>query len=282
MINSNGVLTDKSSLSNEELNRAISYGDGLFETMRVRNGKVLFMEDHYLRLMASMRILRMNIPMHFTPEFFQEQAQSLLAAKGFENARLRLQVVRAASAGYYTPEGEVHTSWWMEATELMEADYQPGEGLVVDLFKDHYVQSGLLSTVKSTNSLLYILASIYSKENGFDGVLLVNDQKMLVEANFGNVFIVQGTTLRTAPLTDGALRGVLRKNILEWSKEIGLTLVEESINPFDLQKADELWITNVVKGIQWVRTYRRKEYGSTKAIEMIELINRKMDVLSLL
>jgi branched-chain amino acid aminotransferase len=110
----------------------------------------------------------------------------------------------------------------------------------------------------------------------------VNDQKMLVEANFGNVFIVQGTTLRTAPLTDGALRGVLRKNILEWSKEIGLTLVEESINPFDLQKADELWITNVVKGIQWVRTYRRKEYGSTKAIEMIELINRKMDVLSLL
>ena len=281
MINYNTQLQDFEQLPSAALTRAARYGDGVFETIRMREGKLLFIEDHYFRLMASMRILRMMIPMDFTPEYIVDQALRLAEERGFENGRLRLQIVRSGG-GAYTPNSNA-IDWWMELDPLDAKDYVINEvGLKVELFKDHYVQPGLLSTLKSSNALPYVLGSIYAKENQFDAVLLVNDAKQLVEANYGNVFLVQGNVLRTAPLEDGALRGVFRKNVVEWAKDIKLEVQEASINPFDLQKADEVWITNTIRGIQWVGQYRKKSYGAEKAKEMINMINRKLNVLGAL
>ena len=281
MINYNTQLQDFEQLPSAALTRAARYGDGVFETIRMREGKLLFIEDHYFRLMASMRILRMMIPMDFTPEYIVAQALRLAEERGFENGRLRLQIVRSGG-GAYTPNSNA-IDWWMELDPLDAKDYVMNEvGLKVELFKDHYVQPGLLSTLKSSNALPYVLGSIYAKENQFDAVLLVNDAKQLVEANYGNVFLVQGNVLRTAPLEDGALRGVFRKNVVEWAKDIKLEVQEASINPFDLQKADEVWITNTIRGIQWVGQYRKKSYGAEKAKEMIDMINRKLNVLGAL
>lgn len=281
MINFNTRLQDLEQLPISALARAARYGDGVFETIRMREGKLLFIEDHYFRLMASMRILRMSIPMEFTPEFIIDQSLRLAEERGFENGRLRLQVVRSGG-GTYTPTSN-SVDWWMELDPLDHRDYVINDsGLTVDLFKDHYVQPGLLSTLKSSNALPYVLGSIYANENNFDAVLLVNDAKQLVEANYGNVFLVQGNTLRTSPLEDGALRGVFRKNVIEWAKDIHLEVQEASINPFDLQKADEVWITNTIRGIEWVGQYRKKSYGNTKAIEMMEMVNRKLNVLGAL
>ena len=281
MINFNTELQALEKLPITALERAARYGDGVFETIRMREGKLLFIEDHYFRLMASMRILRMAIPMKFTPEFIVDQSLRLAEERGFENGRLRLQIVRRGS-GTYTPNSNA-IDWWMELDPLETNDYILNkDGLKVELFKDHYIQPGLLSTLKSSNALPYVLGSIYAKENKYDAVLLVNDSKQLVEANYGNVFLVQGNILRTAPLEDGALRGVFRKNVLDWAKDIGLEVQEASINPFDLQKADEVWITNTIRGIQWVEQYRKKTYGAAKANEMIDMINRKLNVLGAL
>ena len=278
MINFNTELQEFEKLPITALTRAARYGDGVFETIRMREGKLLFIEDHYFRLMASMRILRMVIPMEFTPEFIVDQSLRLAEERGFENGRLRLQIVRSGG-GTYTPNSNA-IDWWMELDPLKTKDYVLNNvGLKVELFKDHYVQPGLLSTLKSSNALPYVLGSIYAQENQFDAVLLVNDAKQLVEANYGNVFLVEGKVLRTAPLDDGALRGVFRKNILEWAKDIQLEVQERSINPFDLQKADEVWITNTIRGIEWVGQYRKKSYLSTKAEEMTAMLNRKLNVL---
>lgn len=278
MINFNTELQEIEKLPITALARAARYGDGVFETIRMREGKLLFIEDHYFRLMASMRILRMIIPMEFTPEFIVDQSLRLAEERGFENGRLRLQIVRSGG-GAYTPNSNT-VDWWMELDPLKTKDYVLNSvGLKVELFKDHYLQPGLLSTLKSSNALPYVLGSIYAQENQFDAVLLVNDAKQLVEANYGNVFLVEGNVLRTAPLDDGALRGVFRKNILEWAKDIQLEVQEKSINPFDLQKADEVWITNSIRGIEWVGQYRKKSYVSTKAEEMTAMLNRKLNVL---
>lgn len=281
MINSNGNLVPSSDAGLSFFNRGFSYGDALFETVKAVGDKLLFWEDHYFRLMASMRILRMAIPMEFTPEFIVDQSLRLAEERGFENGRLRLQIVRSGG-GTYTPNSNT-IDWWMELDPLETKDYVLNNvGLKVELFKDHYVQPGLLSTLKSSNALPYVLGSIYAQENQFDAVLLVNDAKRLVEANYGNVFLVQGNILRTAPLEDGALRGIFRKNVLDWAKDIGLEVQEASINPFDLQKADEVWITNTIRGIQWVEQYRKKTFGASKAKEMIDMINRKLNVLGAL
>lgn len=282
MINFNGQLISLDTIHAEEFERSYKYGDAVFETMKVSNGKILFLEDHYFRLTSSMRILRMDIPMSFTMEFFQSEANKLAEKLELTDGRLRLQVMRK-SDGRYTPIGDVSVAWWMELEPIDSRLYSfHTDGLKMELFKDHYIQPGLLSTLKTSNSLPYILAGIYAKENLVDSVFLVNDRKMLVEANQGNVFLLQGNVLKTPPLEDGALRGILRKNILKWASELGLDVKEGSINPFDLQKCDEIWVTNVIQGIQWVGEYRKRKYTSAKAQEMIELMNRKLRVLEIL
>jgi branched-chain amino acid aminotransferase len=282
MINYQGDIIELNALPVQDVKRATMYGDAVFETIRMRDNKLLFVEDHYFRLMASMRILRMPIPMEFTPEFFVEEANRLAEEVAVTDGRLRLQVVRK-SEGKYTPDDNNKCVWWMELEELSTQDYTwTSKGLKVDLFKDHYIQPGLLSTLKSSNALPYVLAGIFAKENGFDAMLLVNDKKMLVEANAANVFVLKDNILKTAPLEDGPLRGVFRKNLIGWAKEIGLEIKEESINPFELQKADEIWLTNTISGVQWVEKYRKRTYKGDKAKELIELLQRKLNVLGAL
>ena len=282
MINYQGDIIELKALPVQDVKRATMYGDAVFETIRMRDNKLLFVEDHYFRLMASMRILRMPIPMEFTPEFFVDEANKLAEEVAVTDGRLRLQVVRK-SEGKYTPDDNNECVWWMELEELSSQDYTwTSKGLKVDLFKDHYIQPGLLSTLKSSNALPYVLAGIFAKENGFDAMLLVNDKKMLVEANAANVFVLKDNILKTAPLEDGPLRGVFRKNLIGWAKEIGLEIKEESINPFELQKADEIWLTNTISGVQWVEKYRKRTYKGDKAKELIELLQRKLNVLGAL
>ena len=282
MINYQGDIIELNALPVQDVKRATMYGDAVFETIRMRDNKLLFVEDHYFRLMASMRILRMPIPMEFTPEFFVDEANRLAEEVAVTDGRLRLQVVRK-SEGKYTPDDNNECVWWMELEELSTQDYTwTSKGLKVDLFKDHYIQPGLLSTLKSSNALPYVLAGIFAKENGFDAMLLVNDKKMLVEANAANVFVLKDNILKTAPLEDGPLRGVFRKNLIGWAKEIGLEIKEESINPFELQKADEIWLTNTISGVQWVEKYRKRTYKGDKAKELIELLQRKLNVLGAL
>ena len=282
MINYQGDIIELNALPVQDVKRATMYGDAVFETIRMRDNKLLFVEDHYFRLMASMRILRMPIPMEFTPEFFVVEANRLAEEVAVTDGRLRLQVVRK-SEGKYTPDDNNECVWWMELEELNSQDYTwTSKGLKVDLFKDHYIQPGLLSTLKSSNALPYVLAGIFARENGFDAMLLVNDNKMLVEANAANVFVLKDNILKTAPLEDGPLRGVFRKNLIGWAKEIGLEIKEESINPFELQKADEIWLTNTISGVQWVEKYRKRTYKGDKARELIELLQRKLNVLGAL
>lgn len=279
MINYQGDIIELKALPVQDVKRATMYGDAVFETIRMRDNKLLFVEDHYFRLMASMRILRMPIPMEFTPEFFVDEANRLAEEVAVTDGRLRLQVVRK-SEGKYTPDDNNECVWWMELEELGSQDYTwTSKGLKVDLFKDHYIQPGLLSTLKSSNALPYVLAGIFAKENGFDAMLLVNDKKMLVEANAANIFVLKDNILKTAPLEDGPLRGVFRKNLIGWAKEIGLEIKEESINPFELQKADEIWLTNTISGVQWVEKYRKRTYKGDKAKELVELLQRKLNVL---
>ncbi|MGD1982155.1 MAG: aminotransferase class IV [Flavobacteriales bacterium] len=279
MINYQGDIIELKALPVQDVKRATMYGDAVFETIRMRDNKLLFVEDHYFRLMASMRILRMPIPMEFTPEFFVDEANRLAEEVAVTDGRLRLQVVRK-SEGKYTPEDNNECVWWMELEELGSQDYTwTSKGLKVDLFKDHYIQPGLLSTLKSSNALPYVLAGIFAKENGLDAMLLVNDKKMLVEANAANIFVLKDNVLKTAPLEDGPLRGVFRKNLIGWAKEIGLEIKEESINPFELQKADEIWLTNTISGVQWVEKYRKRTYKGDKAKELVELLQRKLNVL---
>ena len=273
MINYNGnIVTSENNLLQD--NRAFLYGDAVFETLKIVDNKILFFEDHYFRLMSSMRIIRMEIPMNFTQEFLEEQILSLAKSNNCENsARVRFTVYRN-SGGYYLPETN-EISYLITIKPLENTLYSfANSEYEVDLFKDFYISKQLLSTIKSTNKLVNITGSIFAKENGLDNCILMNDSKNVIESLNGNLFMLMKNKLITPPLSEGCLNGIMRKQIIAIAKKIdNLEVVEEIISPFDIQKADELFITNIIYGIQPITKYRKKVYGNKLSNLLLEKLN---------
>lgn len=277
MINFNGkLLAEKAAFLTPE-NRAYNYADGLFETIRVINGKIMFWEDHYFRLMASMRILRMEIPMSFSPEFLEQEILGLIKENSLEDQPVRVKInVHRNSGGLYLPESR-DISYIIRTSALENPFYTLSEeSHVVELFKDHFMLSGLLSTLKSSQKLVNILGSIFAEENDYHNCLLLNEKKSVIEALNGNLFLVKGNTIKTPPLEEGCLNGIIRKKLIEILKKTEeFTLEETPISPFELQKADELFITNSIVGIQPITKYRKKEFTNEVAKSLIGKLNTK-------
>lgn len=275
MINFNGTISSEDNLLTN--NRGLLYGDSVFETVKILDGKILFVEDHYFRLMASMRIVRMEIPMNFTMEFFEEQILSLAKAENLEkSSRARVTIFRK-EGGLYLPKDR-NVSFLISVSELENAVYSiEKENYEVELYKDFIVTKHLLSTIKSSNRLINVTGSIFADENGYDNCLLINDDKNVIEALNGNLFMLIGNKLITPPISEGCLNGVMRKQVLALARKIEtLEVAEEPISPFDLQKADELFVTNVIKGIQPITKYRKKEYETKVSKDLLLRLNAQI------
>ena len=153
MVNFNGTLVDQANAFISSDNRGFQYGDAVFETIHVRRSNILFLEDHYFRLMSGMRILRMAIPMNFTMEFIEDEIQKTLEANPFahQNYRIRITVNRKAG-GRYTPVN--HDVGYLSVVELLlVSNFETASVSVAwgDLLRDQYITPGLLSNVESNN-----------------------------------------------------------------------------------------------------------------------------------
>ncbi|MGZ9735581.1 aminotransferase class IV [Flavobacterium sp. GNP002] len=273
MINFNGTIVSEDANILTQ-NRAFLYGDAVFETVKIINNKILFLEDHYFRLMSSMRVVRMEIPMNFTMEYLEEQILSLVAKNQVvHSSRARITIYRN-DGGYYLPQNNT-VSFLIHSIALENTFYSiEKKHYEVDLYKDFYITKQLLSSIKTTNKIINITGSIFANENGLDNCLLLNDSKNVVEALQGNIFMLLGNKLTTPPVSEGCLNGVMRKQILSLAKKIeNLEVVEEVISPFDLQKADELFITNVIKGIQPITQYRKKAFSMNISVKLLKKLN---------
>jgi len=273
MINFNGDIISKKSnqLYN---NRAFLFGDAVFETLKILDNKVLFFEDHYFRLMSSMRILRMDIPMNFTMEFIENEIFKLVSQAEKSSAfRVRITVYRN-SEGLYLPKSN-KTSFLIDVKPLENALYSfEKQNYEVDLYKDFYVTKQLLSSVKSTNRAINIIGSIFAQENQLQNCLLINDSKNVIEALNSNIFMFIEGKLITPPISEGCIGGIMRKQILSIArKTMQIEVIEQPISPFDLQKADELFLTNVISGIQPITKYRKKEFNTILAENLLVKLN---------
>ncbi len=277
MINFNGELLRKGSKILSSQNRAYKYGDGLFETIKVSGGIILFWEAHYFRLMASMRILRMEIPMHFTMEFLEEQILLTLKSNQFKNAKVRFSVFRGEGGTYYPKSNNIQYIIEMEELELFNFKFPEQDEYEVDLYKDFYINTGLLSTLKTNNKITQVLASIYAEENDLANCLLLNSEKNVIEAINSNLFLVSGTSIKTPPLSSGCLNGIMRKQIIELiKKEEELSIEEADVSSFELQKADELFLTNCIAGIIPINRYRKKTFENKVSAKLLKRLNGRL------
>ncbi|MDG2313785.1 MAG: aminotransferase class IV [Flavobacteriaceae bacterium] len=273
MVNFNGTVLESQKNVLSADNRGFLYGDAVFETLRVVGQKPLFWEDHYFRLMASMRLMRMEIPMSFTPEFLLKELQKTLVSIHSNATRIRLTVFRNSGGRYLPTSNDVQ---FLIVSEPLENDFFIADtsDYLVDLFKDFYVPTSLLSSLKTNNRSLNVIGSRYAQDNDLDNCILLNDQKQVVEFLNGNLFVVQGKTIKTPPVTSGCIKGIVRKQLIQCvDNHSDFTLEEAEISPFELQKSDELWVTNAIQGIRPVGRYRKKNFANTVALRFVESLN---------
>lgn len=274
MTNYNGNIKDLS--SDDFNNRGFLYGDSVFETIKIVDNKIIFWEEHYLRLMSSMRILRIEIPNNYTPEFFEKEIIKInLKTDSSFSGRVRLTIYRGGS-GLYLPNNNfpifvINSNKTNEKLFKIDRDVYK-----VDLFKDYQIQSNLISNLKTNNRVINVIGSIYAQENELDNCVLLNDNKLVTEFLNGNIFIVNDNVIKTPTISTGCLNGVMRKKIIELIKKVpAYKIQEKDFSPYELVSSDEIWVTNSISGIIPVTEYRRKSFSNNIGTIIINYFNKQ-------
>lgn len=260
-INLNGKIADGSAPAIRSTDHSYRYGDGLFETMRVRKGKILYSEYHFERLFSGLDILHFKRPIFFTSQNLTGQILNLCEKNNCAgSARIRLSVSRG-NGGLYDCDDNCSyliECWPLERKGLNE------NGLIVDVFPGARKSIDAFSSLKSANYLSYTMAALWAKENKLNDALILNSNGRICDATIANVFWAKDDKLFTPPLSEGGIAGVMRRTLMETSGSVIESVLTEKI----FLDADEVFLTNVITGIRWVSQFRNKTYSNKIASKL--------------
>lgn len=275
-INYNGEILDEEDKIFTIGNRGFKYGDGLFESMRMAKGKLNFADLHADRLQKGMKILKLEGYSQMDAYFLKDKVEEICKRNKInQNARLRLTVFRNAG-GFYAPDQNKH-AYALEVQPLDSPFYEiNGKGLIMDIYKEIPKPINKLSNLKTCNSLTYVMAGIYKEQMRLDEAFILNQNGFLCETISANVFLVYKGQLFTPALSEGCIGGVMRQIVMQLAKKFDLPMIEAQINSDILNEAEEVFITNASKGIQWVMGFNRKRYFNEVSRFLIDKLNKEV------
>src|SRR5471030_2377307 len=272
-INFNGEIFPSDAKLVTVSNRAFRYGDGLFESMRMMKGSLKFADQHADRLQRGMRALKIDGYSQMDAWFLKEKAEDLARRNKTKHGRLRLTVYRD-SEGFYAPS-QNKMSWCLELQPLDEPRYfLNSKGLIMDIFSDLAKPCDYLANIKTCNSLIYVMAGLFKAQNKLDEVFILNQKGFLCEAGSANIFVLYQNHLYTPALSEGCVEGVMRQVVINLARQHNIPVTEAQINPEILYEADEVFLTNASKGIQWVMGYGVKRYFNKLSKGLMDELNK--------
>ena len=269
--NGNFILADMPVVTAN--NRSFRYGDALFETIRITNYNPQFLKEHLMRLHAGMDILKMEMNPLLNSTYLEHAILELAQKNNItSDGRARLTVYRN-EGGFYAPSDN-KVSFLIEVDSLDEIGYTlNSKGYTVDLFTEFKKAQNNLSSIKYANSAIYVMAGIHKVQQQLDECLLLNDKHHIIEGISSNIFAVKNGVLYTPPVADGCVNGVMRKKIIEIAQANKIAVYEISVMQNVLLGADELFLTNTIKGIRWVVAYKQKRYFNDTSKKLTEKLN---------
>tara|TARA_B110000285_G_scaffold234901_1_gene313601 strand:+ start:3293 stop:4144 length:852 start_codon:yes stop_codon:yes gene_type:complete len=270
----NGNLFNESDELIKSDNRSFRYGDSIFETVRVIEGRICFFNDHFERLTNSAEFLEFHFDL--SKEELLAQINILLEKNNInKGGKVRIQVFRN-QGGMYVPTS-YNTSFFIEAQPLDDNlfNFNP-QGLHIDLYSDIKKPINLLSAHKTANALLFVKAGLYKKTKHVDDCIILNDKGNLCEAISSNLFLKIHDSLYTPSVTQGCLPGIMRNQVIKLCRHYGVNLLEGAIHPKMLLEAEEIFFTNAIQGITWVRSFSNKRYFNKTSRYLNEMLNKHL------
>ncbi|MBI1782040.1 MAG: aminotransferase class IV [Sphingobacteriales bacterium] len=274
--NYNGKICEAGDFFISPDNRGFRYGDGLFETMVVTDGKIRLADLHFDRLFSGMNLMRFEIPKLFTSDYFKDEILSLCKKNKLVNARVRLAVFRG-DGGLYDAQSML-PNFVIQVWPLPDHVFQLNEnGLVIDVYQQTRKQQDIFSNIKSANYLPYVMAALHAKENRLNDCLVLNSSGNVADASIANVFLLKDKILYTPSLTEGCVAGIMRRFLIENVNAIGLRVHEKTITVEEVEQADEVFLTNTTSVLRWVKQFKNKVYDNAQASNIYK---RLMDLLN--
>lgn len=258
--NYNGKVYKETDAVIEPANRGLRYGDGLFETMKMVNGSIIFANEHFARLWKGMQTLQFEIPRHFTPEKLTAAITALAEKnKHQQAARLRLTIIRGSGGLYdavnHQPNFIIETWPLPQSSHIFNSN-----GLVLGIYTDAKKSCDAFSNIKHNNYLPYVMAALYAKKQQWNDAVILNSQNSICETTIANIFLVKDDIIFTPALTQGCVAGIVREQVIAWLKNNNYIVNQTLITTDMLLQADEIFITNAIYNIRWVQRINNKVY----------------------
>ncbi len=252
-------------------NNALRYGDGLFETMRMHEGRIWNVDFHFERLFSGMKTLQFDIPEYFSKGFILRTVNELKFKNSIlGNARIRLMIFRGDGNIFDSKNNSFN--YIIETWPLTEAIELNEKGLILDIFPDARKSCDSFSNLKSNNYLPSVMAALFATKNKLDDAIIVNAFGRVCESAIANVFILKDYKIFTPPLLEGCVSGVMRRWMLEKFSLKNYKVVEKNLVTDELLNADEFFLTNSIHPVRWVKDFRGKTYGNNKVNEIFKYI----------
>lgn len=260
----NGKITNKQPEITPQ-NRSFRYGDGVFETIKVFRNQILLGDFHFDRLITSLSLLNISVPALLSYNSLHKNILELCGQNNCqESARVRVAAYR---------DDENNAGIIIESTSLDEkVNTLNVGGWAVDVYP--FARKGMdaFANLKSANYLPYVMADLYAKQSGMDECLVLNCDNKIADASKANIFMVVKDEVYTPALHQGCVNGVKRRFVIEQLKHIGVAVHQREIHEEFLLQAEEVFLTNAINDIRWVKSYRNKEFASSFTHEFYQKV----------
>lgn len=249
-------------------NRAFLLGDAVKVSFFVRDGQLILDEECYFFLMASMRKMRMNIPLTYTLEFFQSLFQKdVIEEKGVKNGIINFQVFRNSDE---LTLAKSSISYFYEVDEKNDVLAVHQRLLELDLIKEINVNSNLLSNIR-VHCPENIYGQIYAQDNDLDDVILLNPNKRIARSTLGNLLFLEGNVIKVPKQSEGAYISPLMESFVTFLHKNNLADIQEhEIIAFESQKAEEILMVSDERGIFSIGKIRNKTFGNSRFTEWVD------------
>jgi branched-chain amino acid aminotransferase len=269
----NGKFCPEGTLVAGADNRGLRYGDGLFETMKYKDGRVILGDKHLQRLWLGMQAFQFDLPKLFTKEYISNEIGRLVKKNNHNPARIRLAVWRG-DGGLYDPVNHVPQFVLQSWPLLNEAPALNNNGLRLCIYRDALKSCDSFSNFKHNNYLPYLMGALYAKKQQCNDALILNQHLRICDSSIANIFILKENSIYTPPLPEGCVAGIMRGYLLNQLPALGFDIREMEIPEAALMEADEVFLTNSVYNIRWVADINGKAYLNVTTKKIFDALRK--------
>jgi branched-chain amino acid aminotransferase len=272
-INFNGKIFNSEEPIVPAQNRGLRYGDGIFETIKLKKGKLILSDAHWDRLCEGLRLLKFTTSKFFTKEKVYAEILTLTQKNKLQDARVRLTIIRG-DGGIYDAKNHSE-NYIIEAINLPEGNgVFNSNGLQLCFYNDAKKAIDSFSNLKTNNYLPYFMGALFAKENNCNDAIIFNSNNNICDTTIANIFYIKNEIIYTPTLTEGCVAGVMRAWLIAKIQTLGFSVIEKSISKEDVLAADEVFLSNSIYNIRWIAAIENSTYTNTIIYKIVDALQR--------